>query len=146
MKTPFCAIAISDASEMTFTHVMKPGDLRPLEFAFPLHEFNADGLDASCLRVGRMVLTVMTRWHPEAFARFPNLKFPFSAQADLNLISGLIAKSMEDKTTAHIPSIQLLIDQLIQLDPTAAEQTTIKTWPDTKLMLERLPDFETRRK
>jgi hypothetical protein len=137
MKAPYYAIAINDASEMTFTHVTKVGDADPFSFSLPLHEFNADGLDASCMRVGQMVFDVMTHWHPAEFARFPNLRIPFNADADLDLISELISKSVTGKTKTHIASINLLIDQLLQLDPTAAEQAAIKTWPDVRAMLEK---------
>lgn len=146
MKTPFCAVAINDVSQMTFTHVLRPGDAKPQEFTFALHEFNAEGLDDACLRVGRMIFAVMTVWYPEELARFPHLKMPFSAQHELNVISALITNSITNRTTAHIASIQILVDQIIQLDPTATEQNTIKKWPETKAMLEGLADFERQRK
>lgn len=142
MKTPFCAIAINDVSQMTFTNVLQPGDANPQELAFPLHEFNAEGLDASSLRLGKMIFTIMALWYPDAFARFPHLKIPYSAKLELNLISLLIANSITHATTVHIPSIQLLVDQVIQLDPAGAEQDTIKQWPVTKRMLETLNDFQ----
>ncbi len=146
MKTPYCAIAINDVSQMTFTLVMEPGDTNPQVLSFPMHEYNADGLEASCVRLGKMIFTVLAQWYPEEFARFPHLNIPYSAQADLNLISGLIAASMESKTAAHIPSIQLLVDQLLQRDPTAMEQSVIIRWPETKSMLESVADFTKRRK
>ncbi len=141
MKTPSCAVAINDASQMTFT-LIKPGESDPQVLAFPLHEFNSDGLDASSMRLGKMIFTVMAQMQPEAFARFPHLKMPFSAQAELNVISALITNSITNRTTAHIPSIQVLVDQIIEIDPTATEQNTIKKWPETKRMLEDLADFE----
>lgn len=138
---PSLAIAVNDVAQMTFTHLTKPDEVSPQAFTTALHEFNADGLDASCLRVGRLVFAVMAHWYPEAFARFPNLKPPCGAQTELNLIAGLIGQSIEHRTTAHILSIQLLIERAIELDSTATEQALIKAWPETKAMLEGLANF-----
>lgn len=141
MNIPSLAIAVNDAVQMTFTHLTKPDEANPQVFTTALHEFNADGLDASCLRVGRLVFAVMAHWYPEAFARFPNLRPPCGAQTELNLIAGLIGQSIEHRTTAHIASIELLIDRAIKRDSTAAEQSLMKAWPETKALLAGLENF-----
>ncbi len=140
MKTPFYAIAINDVSEMTFTHVTKAGDTDPLSFGLPLHEFNADGLDASCMRIGQMVFGVMTHWHPAEFARFPNLKIPFNSQGDLDLISDLMSKAVTLKSKAFVPVIDQLITELAGIDPHALTHITIKVWPDIRARLEKHSD------
>ncbi len=142
MKTPFCAIAINDVSQMTCTNVLTQGDTNPQVLAFALHEFNAEGLDAASMRLGKMIFTIMTLWYPDAMAHFPHLKIPYSAKLELHLISLLVANSITHSTTVHIPSIQLLVDQVIEVDPAGAEQDTIKKWPETKAMLAGLARFE----
>lgn len=139
-KPPYFIIAINDVSEMTFTHVLKPNDPDPFEFALPLHEFNTVGLDEAVKRVGGMVFGIMTHWYPEAFAQFPNLKIPYDAQFDLDQIRYMMSKANMLKTKAFIPAIEALINDLAKQDPKAMEDTTIKVWPDVRRQLEKYPD------
>ena len=137
MKTPFVQIGISDQAALIITHVKEPGEKDPFSFAIPLSELNADGLDKAKDRIGEWTLMTLAHFHPVQWGRFDNLKFPYKAEADLNLISDLISKSRGLKTTALVPCIELLITELVKLDPQAVDHPTITTWPDMREIINK---------
>lgn len=136
MKTPYLAIGMNDKAELTFAHVIDDGETRPYEFESSLRDLDAEGLERAMSRVGRIVLDRVSYWYPKEWARFPSLKFPSKTDADLDLIIALMAKSIGDNTTAHIPSINILIGQLLKVCPAAAERDILKKWPSMQKTLE----------
>lgn len=139
MKTPYVAIAIADASSLTITNVVDPKEADPFEISIPLSELNGDGLDASSMRVGKWILGTVAHWHPEEWARFPNLKFPLTMQPDLDAIVRLISKSVSGGIRTHIASIDALVADVLKADPSAADHPAIVAWPDVRQMLQNKP-------
>ena len=135
MHTGHIAVSINDLHQITVTLVRSPGEENPFQMVFPLPELNADGLDKAIENVGGWILSTLSQWYPDAWNRYPNLVFPKSCQLELDLIYGLTTKSSALKTTAFIPAIDLLVEQVIKEDPQGAQMPVIKTWQDTRAYL-----------
>ena len=136
---PHLAIAINDMHQVTMAHVRDQNDTDPFTMELALFELNADGLATAIERVGHWTLATLSHWYPAQWSRFPNLKFSFKAEADLDLISNLISKATTSKQKAFIPAIDLLIAKLIKDDPLTMENVTIQVWPDIRAQLEKYP-------
>lgn len=135
MHSAYVAISINDKHQLTITRVRYPEEPDPFQIELALADLNADGLDKTIETVGGSVLSTLSQWYPDAWNRYPNLVFPKSSQLELDLIYGLTTKSSALKTTAFIPAIDLLVEQVIKEDPQGAQMPVIKNWPDIRAHL-----------
>jgi hypothetical protein len=136
MRTPYLAIGMSELDALSFTHV-REGVTDPMEVLMSLSALNDAGFDTACKDIGRVALGLMAKWYPEQISKFPQLKVPYDPSGDLDLILSLISKSMQQKTRAHIPSIEAIIAQVVKDEPTTANHAAISTWPEVRTMLEK---------
>ena len=135
MHSAYIAVSINDKHQLTITHVRHPKEPNPFQMQLALPELNADGLDKTIENIGGSILSTLSQWYPDAWNRYPNLVFPKSSQPELDLIYGLKAKSSMLKTSAFVPAIDLLVEQVIKEDPQGAQMPVIKNWPDTRAYL-----------
>lgn len=128
----YIAVSINDKHQLTIKRVRYPEEPDPFQIELALAELNADGLDKTIENIGGSILSTLSLWYPDAWNRYPNLVFPKSCQLELDLIYGLSTKSSTLKTTAFIPAIDLLVEQVIKEDPQGAQMPVIKNWPDVR--------------
>jgi hypothetical protein len=141
---PYIAITLNDKRELV-SFFIKDGppfmssDPPEYHYAAASLQVLADrGLLAASEGIGESILNIMRLWFPDEMAAYPELVPPFDFQRDLDLIQDLIGKSMRDKTSAHIMSIDAIIHQLKD-NPVAASNASVITWLEVRNMLQQYP-------
>ncbi len=137
LSFPHVAIGISEDHQLVLRRIKQANEVDPFGIEIPLPELNADGLPVALERVGGWVLRMLAMDYATEWSRYPNLKFAFKAQPDLDLIASMIAKASTLKDKSFVPVIDRLVEELAALDPAALQDVSITVWPDIRARLQQ---------
>jgi hypothetical protein len=74
MHHPYLAFCISGSGELVITHQRDQDRKRPLEMEIPLAELEGKGRENEALAIGELTLSLLEKWYPQKFAKYPALK------------------------------------------------------------------------
>lgn len=89
MQIPHVAIYVSPKGGLAMSHVNSESG-EPLEVETPLDFFDGRGYEETIKHLGRVVLALMANMYPEEMEKHPELKVPYDATMDLDVIQHLI--------------------------------------------------------
>jgi hypothetical protein len=138
MTYPKLEIYLNEASELCVVKI-ESADSAPRPIVeTALNELLLDGIDEASLQLGHGILTSIKRWHLQEFESAAPPLAPVVPVDDAGeLAHRLIAKSVENRTAVHIPSIEALLFVEINIDPSAREFFD-ESWPAIR---QRLSSF-----
>lgn len=136
MQIPHVAIYVNPNGTLAMSHVNDDSG-NPLEVETPLDFFDGRGYEETIKYLGRVVLGLMAAMYPEEMHKHPELRVPYDAETDLEVIQHLISKSLASHTKTFIPAIDALVDEVATKDPMQRTTITIAAWPEMRAMMEK---------
>lgn len=138
MSYPKLEIYLNEASELCIVKAERPDSAPQLVVELALSELMSEGIDEASLQVGHGVITSLKRWHRQEFESAEvTVADGLPSDDSSELAHRLIAKSVENRTAVHLPSIEALLLAAANQGPDAKEFLD-EDWP---VIRQRLSTF-----
>ncbi|WP_426175686.1 hypothetical protein [Massilia sp. TWR1-2-2] len=142
LKEPKISVALVVNEDRTILMVRRTDDDgEPSWVRWDLRELEREGYLALCQRVGDTALRMLSRAHPDEFAKFPLLAPPKLTAFDelCSLVVELMHRSTTEKTTAYVAAI----DAIFARHCAELGQTDLpETWQSIRIRVMSRPAIE----
>ena len=138
MNIPRLEVYLNEDAKFCISKVERVGAASRLMIEIDLEELKSYGADGAAGRIGSALINILSLWHKKEFETWnsPSAYHEGSELDDFGIAHSLIEKSLSNKTSVHVHSIETLLTQAADAREDV-KRFIEESWPIIRQRLER---------